>query len=265
VKYTKQNFLYNRPFCDIDTLNQEAVAWLYRTANQLPHNGTKKEPYAQWNVERPFLHPYTASLPKPLLINYTIRKDNTISWKSNFYSLPLGSYKGRGNVVAVQVENNQLLLCNTDGSEICRHQIAIGSGQKIKKADHTRDKSSAINEMIEQLCLCLDTPEKGREFFGLIRQSKPRYIRDQLLFRSVAEKAERVVITAALEYCCQNQLNSAGDFQAVVEKYTQTRQTEQAMGKVLQMNPLSGSLPAEALMQPALSAIRDYEIILQFK
>src|SRR6195952_996439 len=79
VKYTKQNFLYNRPFCDIDTLNQEAVAWLYRTANQMPHNGTKKEPYAQWNIERPFLQPYTASIQKPLLINYTIRKDNTIS------------------------------------------------------------------------------------------------------------------------------------------------------------------------------------------
>jgi hypothetical protein len=266
VKYTKQNFLYNRPFFDIDTLNQEAVAWLYRTANQMPHNGTKKEPYAQWNIERPFLQPYTASIPKPLLINYTIRKDNTISWKSNFYSLPLGSYKGRGSAVAVRVENDQLLLCNTDGSEICRHQIAIGSGQKIKKADHTRDKSSAINEMIEQLCACLDAPEKGREFFRLIRKSKPRYIRDQLLlFRSVAEKAERVVITAALEYCCQNQINSAGDFQAVVEQYSQAQQTEQAMGKVLQMNPLSGSLPAEALMQPALSAIRDYEIILQIK
>jgi hypothetical protein len=266
VKYTKQNFLYNRPFCDIETLNQEAVAWLHRTANQMPHNGTKKEPYAQWNIERPFLQPYTACIPKPLLINYTIRKDNTISWKSNFYSLPLGSYKGRGSEVAVQVENNQLLLCNADGSEICRHQIAIGSGQKIKKVDHTRDKSSAINEMIEQLCACLDTPEKGREFFRLIRQSKPRYIRDQLLlFRSVAGKAERVVITAALEYCCQNQINSAGDFQAVVEQYTQARQTEQAMGKVLQMNPLSGSLPAEALMQPAVSAIGDYEIILQIK
>ena len=169
-------------------------------------------------------------------------------------------------MVAVHVESNQLLLCNADGTEICRHQIAIGSGQKIKKADHTRDKTSAIDEMIEQLCGCLDTPEKGREFFQLIRQSKPRYIRDQLLlFRSVAEKAERLVITSALEYCCQNQINSAGDFQAVVEQYTQARQTEQAMGRVLQMNPLSGSLPAEALMQPAVSSIIDYEIILQIK
>jgi Integrase core domain len=266
VKYTKQNFLYNRPFSDIDTLNQEALAWLLRTANQLPHNGTKKEPYAQWNIEKSFLQPYTACPTKPALVFYTIRKDNTISWKSNFYSLPLGSYKGRGSEVAVQVENNELVLCHADGTEICRHLIAIGSGQKVKKIDHTRDKTSAIAEMMEQLCAFLDNPGRGMEFFRLIRQSKPRYIRDQLLlFRSVAEKADRLIITEALEYCCQNKVNSAGDFQAVVEQYTQSRQTEQAMGRVLQMNPLSGSLPAEALMQPATSAIADYEIILQIK
>ena len=33
VKYVKQNFLYNRPFTDIDILNSEALAWLGRTAN----------------------------------------------------------------------------------------------------------------------------------------------------------------------------------------------------------------------------------------
>ena len=30
VKYVKQNFLYNRSFTDIDTLNEEALAWLAR-------------------------------------------------------------------------------------------------------------------------------------------------------------------------------------------------------------------------------------------
>src|SRR5258708_28753883 len=136
----------------------------------------------------------------------------------------------------------------------------------MKKIDHTRDKTSAIAEMMEKLCASLDNPAKGMEFFQLIRQSKPRYIRDQLLlFRSVAEKADRLVITEALAYCCQNKINSAGDFQAVVEQYTPTRPTAQAMGRGLQMNPLSGSLPAEALMQPPTSAMADYEIILQIK
>ncbi len=32
VKYVKQNFLYNRCFCDIATLNEEVLQWLNRTA-----------------------------------------------------------------------------------------------------------------------------------------------------------------------------------------------------------------------------------------
>ncbi|MEP6677188.1 MAG: DDE-type integrase/transposase/recombinase [Ferruginibacter sp.] len=35
VKYTKQNFLYNRPFWDVENLNQEALGWLGRTANMM--------------------------------------------------------------------------------------------------------------------------------------------------------------------------------------------------------------------------------------
>ena len=44
VKYVKQNFLYNRSFNDIETLNDEARAWLARTANALEHGTIKKKP-----------------------------------------------------------------------------------------------------------------------------------------------------------------------------------------------------------------------------
>ncbi|MCG8306664.1 MAG: hypothetical protein MI975_04675 [Cytophagales bacterium] len=44
IKYVKQNFLYNRTFRNIDTLNDEVLAWLGRTANALPHAFTRKDP-----------------------------------------------------------------------------------------------------------------------------------------------------------------------------------------------------------------------------
>lgn len=94
IKYTKQNFLYNGSFSDIETLNEQAVAWLYRTGNQMPHNGIKKKPIDEWMIEKPFLIPYTVYLHKSKQNNYTVRKDNMIFWKSNFYSLPLGTCKG---------------------------------------------------------------------------------------------------------------------------------------------------------------------------
>ena len=64
VKYTKQNFLYNRPYEDIETLNAAALGWLGRTANLLPHNGTKKQPVIEWEIEKSFFAPLSiAKIP----------------------------------------------------------------------------------------------------------------------------------------------------------------------------------------------------------
>ncbi|MFI5193757.1 MAG: IS21 family transposase, partial [Chitinophagales bacterium] len=84
VKYVKQNFLYNRPFSDIETLNQEALAWLARTANHMPHSSTRKQPGAEWEIEKQYLKPYHPASPKtnePLV--YSVRKDNSNSIRGN--------------------------------------------------------------------------------------------------------------------------------------------------------------------------------------
>ncbi|MFR1445738.1 IS21 family transposase, partial [Acinetobacter baumannii] len=81
VKYVKQNFLYNRSFTDIDVLNAEALAWLVRTANELPHSTTQRRPCQEWTVEKPFLHPYTPlRLQSPTGTHYAVRKDNSFSY-----------------------------------------------------------------------------------------------------------------------------------------------------------------------------------------
>jgi hypothetical protein len=73
VKYVKQNFLYNRSFTDIDSLNTEALAWLGRTANSLPHRSTKKRPVEEWEIEKPYLNhfhplPLPGSIPPGFLV-----------------------------------------------------------------------------------------------------------------------------------------------------------------------------------------------------
>ncbi|MEK7199563.1 MAG: IS21 family transposase, partial [Bacteroidota bacterium] len=154
VKYTKQNFLYNRPFRDLETLNQEALGWLGRTANLMVHGSTKKEPYAEWNIEKPFLTPCMEYAPPPQKQKTcTVRKDNTISWKSNLYSLPLGTYKGRGSMVTMRLAEGHIIISDLQSQEICRHLVAAGKGLKIKNNDHARDKSTAINELIHELSL----------------------------------------------------------------------------------------------------------------
>src|SRR5690606_9650973 len=133
VKYVKQNFLYNRTFYDIDTLNVEALGWLTRTANALPHGVTQKEPFVEHIIEKSFLKPYKDYvLPAQLINTYTVRKDHTISYKGNFYSLPLGTFKGKGTLVAIQVQANTLIITDAAGKqEICRHSIPVGRGRKV--------------------------------------------------------------------------------------------------------------------------------------
>jgi transposase len=142
VKYTKQNFLYNRTFLDIDLLNSEALAWLHRTANELPHSFTQKRPVAEWGIERDFLQvTFPMHIPAPKAEPYTVRKDNSVSFKGNLYSLPYDSYKGRGTKVEVKQQDGQLVILTPAGQELCRHTICTGVGQKIINNDHRRDKN----------------------------------------------------------------------------------------------------------------------------
>ena len=265
VKYTKQNFLYNRPFEDIEILNYAALAWLSRTANALPHGLTQKQPAAEWEIEQPFLNPYTPIIIKPKTQLYTIRKDNTISWKSNFYSVPAGTYKDRFSKLNVHCEGEFIILADLQNKEICRHKISIAKGQKIKNTDHARDKESPINELIEQVCKLLDKPEQGRLFLTKIRKDKPRYIRDHIvLVRQCIEQNEKQCINLALDFCIANNIGSATDFKAVIQQYGRQANPYKPLSNAL-LNPLNGTLNALALTEPAKSTISDYEVLLSTK
>jgi len=266
VKYVKQNFLYNRPYWDLETLNEEALGWLGRTANLMIHGSTKKEPFVEWNIEKPFLIPYVQYTLVPVALKTcTVRKDNTISYKSNFYSLPLGTYKGRGSTVSMKLAEGYIIFSDLNEKEICRHLVAAGQGMKIKNNDHARDKSRAINALIEELSQLLENPSQVKNFFNAIRQAKPRYIRDQvLLFKQTIESASKPVVQKALDYCSDNQVVSASDFKAVVEQFTRNDafSFHQPASPIVYINPLS-KLPAVALNEPATSSIEDYETLLK--
>src|SRR5690606_17826643 len=90
VQYVKKNFLYNRTYTDLETLNDQALAWLDRTANYLEHHVTKISPIEAFNTEQSYLNIYN-----PLQVEhnsekekqYLVRKDRTINYRGNFYSV----------------------------------------------------------------------------------------------------------------------------------------------------------------------------------
>lgn len=266
VKYVKQNFLYNRPYYNIETLNEEAIAWLGRTANIMPHGRTMKPPYDEWVIEKPFLKHYTAFMIQPSQTPYTVRKDNSISWKGNFYTLPKGTYKGRGSQVCVKEENDAILISDLLGNMLGQHPISCGRGQVIVNTDHRRDKIGAITELIEQVSLMFEDPLQAKQYLETIQGEKPRYIRDQItLIRQTVEKHDdKQIVNQALAYCCRNSIYSAVDFKAVVEQNTRSK-APQEEPVIPRVNPLSGLLSQKTTLKPTTSKITDYQILMQKK
>ncbi|WPV64297.1 IS21 family transposase [Chitinophaga sp. LS1] len=262
VKYVKRNFLYNRCFIDIENLNEEALQWLNRTGNNMPHGTTKLLPNEEWLKEQPYLSALPEFIQTTSPEIYMVRKDNTISYKSNFYSLPLGTFKGKGTAVVVGVDMHiYLIISNLQGDILCKHMIAVGKGQKVLNTDHRRDKTVKIDKLINEVCGFLeDDANRGRQFLETIREVKPRYIRDQvLLFRDTIDISDKVSVGEALTYCLNNNIQSANDFKSIVEQQLKVRRATSILNyQSIQMNPLNGELPPVALAEPAKSSIEDY-------
>lgn len=263
VRYVKQNFLYNRAFVDVGQLNTEALGWLARTANHMAHGVTGKQPAGEWEIEKPFLKTLSdLPVPKSAPLLYQVRKDNSFSYHGNFYSLPLGTYQGKGSQVQLAQENNQLLAYDQHGKLLCSHVRAQGRGHKIVNSHHKRDNTTAIAEMTEQLCLLAGDAGKVRRFVQTIQSHKPRYIRDQILsLKETMLHTDKAVVDQALQYCCDNHLKSASDFKSIAEHYTRLQSVQQAQNKTAGLfNPLNGQMPSQAFIQPQTSSISDYDM-----
>ena len=113
---------------------------------------------------------------------------------------------------------------------------------------------------MEQLCNELQEPDMGSRFIDAVQKAKPRYLRDQLmLFKKIIENYTADIVNQSLQYACSNHLNSVTDLQSVAQHlYHQQNSNPPTEAKTIQMNPFSGKMPREALIQPATSSITDY-------
>ncbi|MBN2349312.1 MAG: IS21 family transposase [Bacteroidales bacterium] len=264
VKYVKQNFLYNRSYFDLKTLNDEVYAWLSRTANNMPHGKTKLPPVDQWNIEREHL---TGFIPIKFQFDgpdlYKVRKDNVVNYKSNFYTLPQGTYTGNECKVKLIVSNNFVIIQNLSGKELCRHKLCTGKGETIKNNDHKRDKSQKINQMIIDIAKKFDSPSKATRYFELLRAAKPRYIRDQLLLvKKCFEDYSAEAVNTALEFCQEKQVYSASDFKSVTKKIQQDLKQKSKPNITHEIKTLPEGMVNIDKLKPNTSQIIDYESLM---
>ena len=262
IQFVKKNFLFNRCYSDLDTLNTQAIAWLGRTANALEHNYTKKSPQAEFEKEKPFLKTYT-----PMIIAnteekiYHVRKTNTIAYKSNFYSLPIGTYKGTGTQVNVKEKEGVLEIYNGEKTLICSHLICSQKGQTVINNHHKRDTSKTLKEMIEQTVACFNDEPSAREYIHNIKTRFPRYLRDhlQVLLKSLSELNVNVVEAGkALTFCINNSLFSGYDFTQVLDLF----QDKKPVAAKRDIKLLDKKNLEKATQAPEKSNIEEYENII---
>jgi hypothetical protein len=263
IKYIKQSFLYNRPFIDIPTLNTEALGWLIRTANGMPHSVTCKKPRDEWDIEKEHLIEN-----KPYSFNdtgstYPVRGDNAIYYKSNMYSVPEGTYKGRGTEILMTVTEDKLIIKDLYDNQICIHDICTGKGRVIVNTDHRRDKSKKIDNLLLEVAMTFPDYDTALTYLERIRKAKRRYARDQFItIRQAVAKANPESVLKTLNYCLENNIYSATDFEAVIEKYTRERTDNNQFTSLEKQAPLSINKKISEVI-PDTSNIVDYEKIMK--
>jgi len=264
VGYVKKNFLRGRIYEGEDKLNQSALAWLSRTANAKVHSSTKKVPGMEWETERKYLLPVKAH---PLIISpaplqrYKVRKDNTISFRSNFYTLPVGTYRGPETMVLVKENKEELWLYTPEKDLIAVHPLCLGRGMTIRNNDHFRDKSQSILKLKEEILGMMPDKEKSGQYIEMISRKKPRYVRDNLLLmKKHIPGLEMDFLLRSLSFCMENNLYNANNFIEVARHY----QVESRASKVTMIIPeitIKNGLDALDII-PETSNISTYETIL---
>lgn len=183
VKYVKHNFLKCRSFVSIEQLNEEALCWLSRTANGLQHNATKLIPDEVFEQEKEYLIPYygTPMAPSRLMQEYTIQKTNVITYHSNNYSLPKGTYKGSNSKVWVnQVDNTLEIYDKETGKLIVTHEISIEKGQYIRNPEHRKGFHITTDKMETQVLEYCKYDELALQWLVNLKKDKARHYSSNL-------------------------------------------------------------------------------------
>lgn len=229
VKYVKYNFLRGRKYIDCATLNGQVMAWLERTANGKVHAATKKIPHQEWLIELQYLTPVNELFtPQKALKPYTVRKDNTIACKGNFYQLPLGTYRGPETRVSVKQTGESIIVYDNQNNEIASYKLHTGKGKLVSNSNFRRDYSSKIGELIREVASLFTNQGQAIEYLEKIRKDNPRYVRDQLLMiKKMADSFGTHVMDTTIDFCLQNQILKATDMKSIAEKIKAENNVEQ--------------------------------------
>jgi len=240
VKYVKRNFADSRIYTTIENWNERCLTWLERTGNHSVHGTTKKRPSEVFLLEKQHLKPVSKLLSNESItgssITRTVNKDNTVYYKSNRYSVPLGTYRPKGlNTVSIEIDYDKcdqkrlIIRKNPDGEVLTNHHLETSTSKLIKNKNHGRDRSKGIQSYKETVARQFKDLELVSRYIDVLMEKYPRYKRDQLSILQKATSEYPAVIDDALHKCMAEHLMSANDFIDVAKYLNALRKETQSI------------------------------------
>lgn len=221
VKYAKRNFAKHRIFTNIQEFNRKCIDWLERTGNGKIHGTTKKVPAEAFREEVNHLSPVPEKeyeTHSDDSISRKVRKDNTILYATNRYSVPLGTYEPNREVDLEVTENVIKIIDPETGEVIANHKISMKRGQLIQNRNHLRDHSQKIKKLYQTTLKKLGDCQVNQKFLQGIWDEKPRYVRDQFsLIIKLSKNFSQSEIDKAIAYCLEHEFYSATMYKSVLE------------------------------------------------
>ncbi|MEG0086918.1 MAG: IS21 family transposase [Niameybacter sp.] len=261
VKFAKYNFARHRLFTDIESFNDECLLWLDRTGNGKIHDITKKVPKEVFPVEKEHLLQIPSSLfnkKSTISLTYSVRKNNTISYKQNRYQVPKGTYSP-GKEVLLSLKDDMLVLVDPDTGEVlATHKICTDKGKLIQIHHPEREKGKNLQDLEDKALKLLGDSANAKRFLQSIEEAKPRYYKDQLhLINQVCLGQSIQCIQEALQYCLTKNLISASLFREALA-YILSKKAEPSPADT---TPIKNQLKSTTLLhyiKPEVRNIEDY-------
>lgn len=270
IKYIKNNFAKYRRYYGLDSWNEEGWKWLERTGNHKEHNTTKKRPVDVFAVEKQHLRPISSPIEgyfdnNNSSITRTVRKDNTIWYKSNRYSVPLGTFNQMKDVfIKITDDTHLLIIVPETGELLAKHSIETTKGNLIQDSNHVRDCTIGIDDYITKVAEEFTEKEVAINYLNEIRKLRSRYIRDQLqLIDKQIPNYTQEVIDQALEVCISSSLYSATEFSDVIKHLDRQCDATVASQNIKDINPLHTSSDSHYQTSVYKSDVQEYLSVLE--
>ena len=263
VRYVKYNFLRGRTFHSIERLNSEALDWLQRTGNGREHSSTHRIPVEEFIHEQSSLHPYHG-IPTPpshhAMKEYHVRKDNTICYHSNYYSVPCGTYQGTNSTVWLHDSDGKLELYDKEsGKLVACHTLSLERGRTIRNHSHQRVRNATMEELEKRIIDYAGDDGVATLWLSTLYRNKPCYYRDNLnhILRAM-RTFSKSTFHKALEVCLDK-----GAYNALMLTQTATTIQKRKHEHPLPVIPSNPSLPPIASTMPEKTDINQYSRIFQ--